>query len=121
MADGKKVGAAKKLAAEVPIAVRGPMLGKKGRLDPLFVRDDTLQNALKQVIEDKANPDKVLPDSVLKDNEKKNRYAFAVVDLTFESAKPVNVPGDAHYDNTKPVNDPNKVAYAGWHQPIPNP
>jgi hypothetical protein len=34
MADGKKVGAAKKLAAEVPIAVRGPMLGKKGRLDP---------------------------------------------------------------------------------------
>jgi hypothetical protein len=114
MADGKKVGAAKKLAAEVPIAVPGPMLGKKGRLDPLFVRDDTLQNALKQVIEDKANLDKVLPDSVLKENIKKNRYAFAVVDLTFESAKPVNVPGDAHYDNTKPVNDPNKVAYAGW-------
>jgi len=114
MADEKKVRTPKKLPAEVPIAVPGPMLGMQGRLDPLFVPDDTLQAVLRQVIEDKANSGKVLPDKVLKDSAKKNRFAFAVVDLTFESAKPVNVPGAAHYDNTKPVNDPSKVAYAGW-------
>jgi hypothetical protein len=114
MSNGKKVDTAKKLTAEDPLPVPGPMLGKKGRLDPLFVRDDTLQTALKKVIEDTANPDKVLPDSVLNDKKKKERYAFAVVDLTFESAKPVNVPGDPHFDNKKPVNHSSKVAYAGW-------
>lgn len=114
MSNGKKVDAAKKLVAEDPLPVPGPMLGKKGLLDPLFVRDDTLQAALKKVLEDPANPHKVLSDSVLKDKKKKSRFGFAVVDLTFESAKPGNVPGDPLYDKTKPVNDAHKVAYAGW-------
>ena len=114
MSSGKKVDAAKKLVAEDTLPVPGPMLGKKGQLDPLFVRDDTLQTDLKKIIEEATNADKVLSDSVLKDKKKKDLFAFAVVDLTFESGKPVNVPGDPHYDNKKPVNDPHKVAYAGW-------
>jgi hypothetical protein len=114
MTNGKKPEAAKKLAAETPLPVPGPTLGNNGRLDPLFVPDDTLQNALKKIVEDKTNPDKVLSDGALNDNKKKNRFAFAVVDLTYESGKAVNVPGGPHYDNTKPVNHPSKVAYAGW-------
>ena len=82
MANGKKAPAAKKLAAETPLPVPGPMLGNNGRLDPFSVPDDTLQKALKKIVEDKTSPDKVLSDGALNDNKKKNRFAFVVVDLT---------------------------------------
>lgn len=70
-----------------PLNIPGPMLGEKGKLDPHFQQDASLQDALETMLH--ANLPANSFDS--KDNKmpaKKCLYGFAVVDLTADPAKP---------------------------------
>lgn len=94
---------------EEPLDAPGPMLGKRrlvAGFESVVYSDRTLQQALDEVVNN------ILAN--METNEKK-KYAFAVVDLSYDPTSPINDPRDkSNYDKSKNINHPQRAAYAGW-------